>query len=206
MKKLKLIVFAVVAVLAGANTVQADSLKDLFGNKGLGDLVSAVTGNGDIELSALEGTWKATGPAVVLRSNDALEQAGGSAVASLAENKLKPYYEKLGLEGTTVTFDASGNYTLNVKGKTIKGRMTKNEDGTFTLSLTQNEQLKLGKLTSFTTYVQKTSNSMALSVDVKKLLEVLKLVSNTADLETINTAVKLLESYENVCLGLRFSK
>lgn len=206
MKTLKLIVFGIVAMMAGTGSVYADSLKDLFGNKGLGDLVNVVTGNGDIQLNSLEGTWKATGPAVVLRSGDALEQAGGSAVASLAENKLMPYYEKLGLEGSTVTFDASGNYTMTVKGKTIKGRLIKNDDGTFTLSLTQNEKLKLGKLNSFTTYVQKTSNTLALTVDVKKLLEVLKLVANTADLETINTAIKLLESYDNVCLGLRFSK
>ncbi len=206
MKTLKLIVFGIVAMMAGTGSVYADSLKDLFGNKGLGDLVNAVTGNGDIQLNSLEGTWKATGPAVVLRSGDALEQAGGSAVASLAENKLMPYYEKLGLEGSTVTFDASGNYTMTVKGKAIKGRLIKNDDGTFTLSLTQNEKLKLGKLNSFTTYVQKTSNTLALTVDVKKLLEVLKLVANTADLETINTAIKLLENYDNVCLGLRFSK
>lgn len=206
MKTLKLIVFGIVAMMAGTSSVYADSLKDLFGNKGLGDLVNAVTGNGDIQLNSLEGTWKATGPAVVLRSGDALEQAGGSAVASLAENKLMPYYEKLGLEGSTVTFDASGNYTMTVKGKAIKGRLIKNDDGTFTLSLTQNEKLKLGKLNSFTTYVQKTSNTLALTVDVKKLLEVLKLVANTADLETINTAIKLLENYDNVCLGLRFSK
>lgn len=206
MKTLKLIVFGIVAMMAGTGSVYADSLKDLFGNKGLGDLVNAVTGNGDIQLNSLEGTWKATGPAVVLRSGDALEQAGGSAVASLAENKLMPYYEKLGLEGSTVTFDASGNYTMTVKGKTIKGRLIKNDDGTFTLSLTQNEKLKFGKLNSFTTYVQKMSNTLALTVDVKKLLEVLKLVANTADLETINTAIKLLESYDNVCLGLRFSK
>ena len=170
MKTLKLIVFGIVAMMAGTGSVYADSLKDLFGNKGLGDLVNAVTGNGDIQLNSLEGTWKATGPAVVLRSGDALEQAGGSAVASLAENKLMPYYEKLGLEGSTVTFDASGNYTMTVKGKTIKGRLIKNDDGTFTLSLTQNEKLKLGKLNSFTTYVQKTSNTLALTVDVKKLL------------------------------------
>ena len=206
MKTLKLIVFGIVAMMAGTGSVYADSLKDLFGNKSLGDLVNAVTGNGDIQLNSLEGTWKATGPAVVLRSGDALEQAGGSAVASLAENKLMPYYEKLGLEGSTVTFDASGNYTMTVKGKAIKGRLIKNDDGTFTLSLTQNEKLKLGKLNSFTTYVQKTSNTLALTVDVKKLLEVLKLVANTADLETINTAIKLLENYDNVCLGLRFSK
>lgn len=206
MKTLKLIVFGIVAMMAGTGSVYADSLKDLFGNKSLGDLVNAVTGNGDIQLYSLEGTWKATGPAVVLRSGDALEQAGGSAVASLAENKLMPYYEKLGLEGSTVTFDASGNYTMTVKGKAIKGRLIKNDDGTFTLSLTQNEKLKLGKLNSFTTYVQKTSNTLALTVDVKKLLEVLKLVANTADLETINTAIKLLENYDNVCLGLRFSK
>ena len=77
-------------------SAEAQDLKDLL--NGLGDVVKeTVAQNKTVTVAELKGTWKTTGPALVLKSGNIAQQAGGSAMTTAAEAKLKPYYKKLGL-------------------------------------------------------------------------------------------------------------
>lgn len=194
-----------VALLLGGQAAEADSLKNLLGGGNLGDVLTGLTGDKSLEVEDLAGTWKTTGPAVMLRSGNALEKAGGVALSTAAESKLRPYYDRLGVDNTVITIDKSGNYSMTIKGLPVRGRIIKNSDGaTFTLTFTPSGKVR--KFNSLTAYVQKSGNSMAIAVDMSKLLPILSKVASAADLSMISTAVKLLESYDNVCIGFRMQQ
>lgn len=74
-------------------SAEAQDLKDLL--NGLGDVVKeTVAQNKTVTVAELKGTWKTTGPALVLKSGNIAQQAGGSAMTTAAEAKLKPYYKR----------------------------------------------------------------------------------------------------------------
>lgn len=210
-KLLKIVACGLSAVaVCGTGTAKADSLKDLLNGK-LGQTIGNVVGetvaqNTTIDLADLEGEWKTTGPAVVLKSDNVLEQAGGAAVTSTVEEKLKTYYDKLGISNTTMKFDAEGNFTLTIKKLPVKGKLTKDENGEFSIQLLSGVSKLAKSDRTMTAYVQKAGNSMSITADVKKLLEIAEKVASKADSSTINTALKMLESYDHVCLGFRLTK
>lgn len=74
---------------------------------------------------------------MVLKSGNIAQQAGGSAMTTAAESKLKPYYKKVGLLNTSCVFDSEGNFTLTVKKAPIKGKLTANSDVTFKCNYSQ---------------------------------------------------------------------
>lgn len=121
--------FLCIAFVLYAGTAKADSLKDLLGGD-LGNLGNAlgnmaqetIAQNKDLKISDIEGTWIASGPAVSLKSENMLEQAGGAAIAGIAENKIMPYYEKLGIDGSQIVFDADGKFTLTIKNFPLKAQ------------------------------------------------------------------------------------
>lgn len=61
-------------------------------------------------------------------------------------------------------------------------------------------------LRTMNAYLQKTSNSLSLTVDAKKLLDIVEKVASKADSSIIGTATKLLDSYDQVCIGLKLQK
>ncbi len=84
-----------------------------------------------------------------------LKQAGGKAAGAAIETKLKPYYQKYGLTGATLTIDNSGNFQLKIKKLTLKGTVTQgSEKGIFEFKFNAAGKISLGKVK---TYVQKTS-------------------------------------------------
>lgn len=205
MKKImKFVLCLAAALFVSGQSAEADTLKDLFGGGKLGDVLTGLAGDKNLTVESLAGTWKTTGPAVMLRSGNALEKAGGVALSTAAESKLRPYYDRLGIDNTVITIDKSGNYTMTLKRLPVRGRIIKNSDGTFTLTFTPSAKVK--KFNSLTTYVQHSGNSMAIAVDMSKLLPILSKVASVTDMSMISTAVKLLESYDNVCIGFRLQK
>lgn len=212
MRKFTKIVLCGAAFALCCGTASAeDALSKLFSGSGLGGVLGnvvqeTIAQNKPLEVADLEGTWVTTGPAVVLKSGNVLEQAGGAAVAGMAEDQIRPYYDKLGLDNTVMTFDAQGNFTITIKRIPVKGKLVKAEDGSFSLQLLSG----VGKLKkdacSMTAYVQKAGNETSLTADVKKLLGILETVAGKTDLKTIKTAVDMLGKYEHVCLGFRLRK
>ena len=135
-----------------------------------------------------------------------LEQAGGAAIAGIAENKIMPYYEKLGIDGSQIVFDADGKFTLTIKKLPVKGTISKQDDGTFKMEFLSGIGSIAENLRTMNAYLQKTGNSLSLTVDAKKLLDIVEKVASKADSSIIGTATKLLDSYDQVCIGLKLQK
>ena len=186
-------------------SAEAQDLKDLL--NGLGDVVKeTVAQNKTVTVAELKGSWKTTGPALVLKSGNIAQQAGGSAMTTTAEAKLKLYYKKLGLLNTSCVFDSEGNFTLTVKKAPIKGKLTANSDGTFKMQLLSTIAGLTNDEHSMTVYVQKVGNEMSISMDVKKLMTIVQAVAKKGDLKTINTVTSMLSNYDHICIGFRMKK
>ena len=204
--------FLCIAFVLYAGTAKADSLKDLLGGD-LGNLGNAlgnmaqetIAQNKDLKISDIEGTWIASGPAVSLKSENMLEQAGGAAIAGIAENKIMPYYEKLGIDGSQIVFDADGKFTLTIKKLPVKGTISKQDDGTFKMEFLSGISIA-ENLRTMNAYLQKTSNSLSLTVDAKKLLDIVEKVASKADSSIIGTATKLLDSLRSSLHRIEIAK
>lgn len=206
MKKLILLTIAIAAMCA--QPCKADDLKSILGKitgSDIGNVVSGIIGNDEFDVSNLEGSWKATGPAVMFKSDDLLQKAGGSAISTAVEKKLKPYYTKLKLDKSAFTFDGSGNFTMTVNSKSIKGTISKNSDGSYALKFGSSEiASKLGGDKSVTVYLQLSGNTLSIAGDVKKMIELAKKFSNLSS--TLNSLVKFLVKYDEICIGVKYTK
>ena len=165
-----------------------------------------ISQNTTVSLSDLEGTWTASSPAVVFKSSNLLQQAGGAAVTTSIEKKLKTYYKKLGLLNSTIKIASDGSFTMTLKKIPVTGTLTANSDGTFKLQLLS----KLSSLSksdkSMTVYIQKSGSEMSMTMDVKKLVNILEAIGSKTDLKTLNTITSLLSKYDGICVGFRYTK
>ena len=204
---MKLILCAITLAILSMPQAKAD-WTDLLGN--LGNLVSETVAQNtakNLTVADIEGTWQVTGPGVVLKSENVLEQAGGAALTASVEEKLLPYYQRFGVIGATMTFDKDGNFTLHLKWP-VNGTIAKNEDGSWQVRLGSSKGL--GKISassrSMTAYVQKSNGEMTITVDVKKVVEILKKVTSKKEQSMLNSALSMIENYDHVCMGFRMKK
>lgn len=224
MKKLKMILLAVL-VAAGCNLAPAQSLSDILGKIGqaagkgsssgsssgsgiggtLGNLLEGVFSTSNLTVDDLKGTWTSTGPAVCFQGDDLLKKAGGIAAAATIESKLDPYFTQYGLTGAVLTVDENANFTLTVKKVKLKGTVTPSstgEKGVFDFNFTALGKVKLGGVK---TYVQKTSGSMDVMFDAKKLMSIISAVAKISNISTLQTLSSLLNSYDGLCVGFKMS-
>ena len=200
----KLIVAA--ALIAGSLTVPtyAFDLKDILGNAGTAveGLVGGLLTQSDITVQQMAGTWTATGSAVCFQSENFLKKAGGSAAASTIESKLDPYFKQYGLTGSVLTIDANGNFTLKVKGISLKGVVTKRNDGNFDFAFTPFGKTKLGSIKA---YVEKPVSGLNVMFDASKLKSLLSTIVGLTGNKLASTAGDLLKSYDGLCVGFAFN-
>ena len=208
MKKVTKRVLVAILTIIGINTTNAQSLSDLFsGDLGgtLGNIIEGVFTSSNIDIADLEGEWTITGPAVSFKSDDFLKNAGGLAAASMIETKIEPYYTKYGLTGAKLVIDTEGNYSLQIKNKyNISGTITRSEgaaQGTFDFNFGF-----LGKkVTSLTTYVQKTPKTMDIMFDASKFKTIISAIANISGMRLAKTASSLLNQYEGLCIGFKLT-
>ena len=211
MMKLKSAKFLSVVLALGlfSSTANADSLKDLFG-KIKGSDIADVAGQlikKDLTTSDLAGTWITNAPAVLFKSNDAMQNAGGVALSKVVEKKLLPLYSKIGVDKAVMVIDAEGNFTLTVKGYDIKGVLVDMEGNLFEMKLGQADVAnKLGKNSQLILTAEKNTKGLALTADASKLVEILNKISSRTDKKSIKAAMNVLNSYDQVCIGYRFVK
>ncbi len=192
-----------------SSTANADSLKDLFGKiKGsdIADVASQLIKK-DLTAKDLAGTWITNAPAVLFKSNDAMQNAGGVALSKVVEKKLLPLYSKIGVDKAVMVIDAEGNFTLTVKGHDIKGVLVDMEGNLFEMKLGQADVAnKLGKDSQLILTAEKNTKGLALATDASKLVEILNKISSKTDKKSIKAAMNVLNSYDQVCIGYRFVK
>ena len=196
------------AVLAASTLVSnAQGLGDILkgiGSGSTGDILSGVIEGvftkSNLTLQDLVGEYTSEGPAVTFKSENLLQKAGGIAGAATIESKLKPYYEKYGLTGMTLTVDQDANYSMKIKGITLKGDITKNDsDGTFDFNFNV-AGIKLGK---FTAYVEKSGSTLKLMFDATKLKSFISTVTKITGNSMASTVGSILDSYDGACIGFK---
>lgn len=201
-KKLALSLSLLVSTMA----MNAQNLGDILGGLGgknsgdiIGSLIEGVFTKTNLTLDELIGEYVSQGPAVTFKSESLLQKAGGLAGASKIESELKPYYEKYGLTGMTLTVDSTYNFSMKVKGIGIPGEITKNDDGTFEFHFKV-----LGiKIGSFTAYIEKSGSTLKLMFDATKLKNLLSQIVKLTGNSMATTVATILDSYEGACIGFR---
>ena len=159
------------AVLLASAGAQAQNLSDILGALGnlggnssqtttsgkgggntLGNLLEGVFSSSNITVQDLAGVWTSNGPAVCFQSENMLKKAGGIAAAAMVEKELSPYYSKLGLNGTVITIQTDGTFSMKTKMLTLNGTITQSDKGKGVFDF--NFTLLGIKLASATTYAE----------------------------------------------------
>ncbi len=213
MKSIRYIIIAV-ALLTGLRASASGDLKDLLNSVtsgqstdkesnplgSLGSILSNLTASSNFELADLQGTWVYESPAVTFKSDNVLQKAGGATAASTIEAKIAPYYEKAGITALQLTVDAENKFTMKLKRGTLKGTVTKDEDGNLEFNFNAFGKIKLGKISAYAT---KSGNTLNLTFDVSKLISIVKTVSSVSGISSLNTISSLLSSYEGIYAGFK---
>lgn len=211
------------AVLLASAGAQAQNLSDIFGALGnlggnssqtttsgngggntLGNLLEGVFSSSNITVQDLAGVWTSNGPAVCFQSENMLKKAGGIAAAAMVEKELSPYYSKLGLNGTVITIQTDGTFSMKTKMLTLNGTITQSDKGKGVFDF--NFTLLGMKLASVTTYAEKTSKTLNIMFDASKLKNLLSAVSKVVNIKTLSAITKILDMYDGLCVGFRTEK
>lgn len=199
MKKIHAI--AVVLLAAVLSAPLASAVNPLDALKGA---IGAVIGGSGTSKTIPEGTFKYAGPAVSFKSDNALQNLGGAAAGTALESKLAPYYTKLGLTSMTFTAGSDSTFVMTVKKMNLKGTIEYgSEAGVCVLHLQG-----LGKIVGgqFTARWQMVGNSLSLTFDISKLVELLSKIAAVSGKISLTSLTKVLQSYDGVYAGFRLEK
>lgn len=210
MNKIKALFMAMALMIGATASAQGlgDLLKGLGGGSGnsdigstIGNVLSGVFSKSDLTLQDLVGEYKSEGPAITFKSDNFLQKAGGIAGASALESKLQPYYEKYGLIGMPITIDGDGNFTMTIKGIKLSGTVEpKAEQGEFTFHVKVAGKMQIGQ---FTTYIEKSGQTLKLMFDANKLKDLLSTVGKMSGMSIAKTMTSLLDSYDGANIGFK---
>ena len=211
-------IIIVLALLTALPAMASGDLKDLLNSVtsgksssdnnsnplgSLGSVISNLTASSSFELADLQGTWDYQSPAVTFQSDNVIQKAGGAAAASTIEGKMAPYYEKAGITSLQLTVDAENNFTMKLKRWSLKGTVSKDEQGNLEFNFSAFGKIKLGKVSAFAT---KSGNTLNLTFDVSKLISIVKSVSSVSGISSLNTISSLLSSYDGIYAGFKLNR
>lgn len=169
----------------------------------LTSILSAVLGSSStLSEEDLVGTWNYTGTDCVFESESLLLSAGGEVAAAQLEEQLDTYLAKVGIkEGAcSYTFDADGNFSSVIGGKTLSGTYTLNADeNTMKLSYMKG-------VVSTTVHVAKSGSTLSILYESDKLLTIVKAASSLTGNSTLSTLSSLLDNYDGLLVGLEMTK
>lgn len=199
MKK-NIFIVAFFTFLAFSINMNAQSLSDIFNNKNVSKVVSAVAGD-KIKDYNIVGKWTYDGSAVELKSSNILKNAGGKLATSTIENNLDKQFSKAGINKGSATFNFQNDSTFTV---TLKN---KTQQGTYSIDKTNNKLnlTFLGKAT-MSGNITKTNNQMILTFDADKLVNIISYMSKVSNNSNLNTISSLLSSYDDVRTGFTLTK
>lgn len=188
------------AVLVMSVGAQAQSLKDI-----LGGVVNAVKGSTTTEQSIV-GEWGYTQPALALKSDNVLAQAGSSLMSGTIEKKLATYYEKVGLKAgsAAITLTEDKQFTLTMGKRTLQGTY-EFDDATkaLTLNFTTKTSVKIGKIKG---EAQLSGGDLKLLFAADKMLKIIKGLSAVSNNSSIAAISQVADQYDGMSLGMTFAK
>ena len=148
------------------------------------------------------GTWTYQEPAVQFSSDNLLAKAGGSVASAKVVEKIKPYFEKVGIkEGKMIlTLNEDNTCTYTLKNKTYEGTYTYDSS---------NDQITI-KTTSMsfpTAYVSVSGNQLSLTFDSTKILNLVQSAGSLAgSSSTLSTISQIATAYDGMKTGFLFTK
>ncbi len=146
------------------------------------------------------GTWTYQEPAVVMTSDNVLENLGGKVAANALEKRLKTNLEKYGFKSgaITMTFDADGNFTQKFKKRTLKGTYTIED---------KNVVLKYGgQVSQIVGTTQIDGNDLLIVMDATKLLKYVKILGSLSQNTALKGATTILGNMKGMECGLKLTK
>lgn len=190
-----------VAALAMSNAkAEAQSLKDL-----LGGLVGAVAGKTTTE-QTIVGEWSYAKPAIALKSDNVLAQAGSSLMSGTIEKKMAPYYEKVGLKAgsASISLTEDKHFTLTMGKRTLQGTYEfDSATNALTLNITTKTSIKIGKVKG---EAQLSGGDLKLLFAADKMLKIVKGLSAVSNNSSIEALSKVADQYDGLSLGMTFAK
>lgn len=192
----------IVAALLCGCSFSASAVNPL---EAISGIVGAITSTDKFDIASLEGTWKYKSPAITFKSDNALNNVGGAAASATIEAKLASYYKKLGLNSAVFTFDAAGNFSLELKKITLKGTVSKDDDaGALTFHFASSSGYNIGAVSAFAT--KDATGVLQLTFDASRVIDIVSKVAQYANNSTLSTVSTLLNSYDNIYAGAKFKK
>lgn len=215
----KLIVI-ILSLFVSSVALQAQTLKSILGGlksatgtdtttttsaaqSGLGSILGGLLGTSNFDAKDLVGTWKYTGPAVTLDSDNALKKIGGAAATAAIEKKIEPYYKRAGVTNLVFTVDEELNFTMKMGLGVAKGTIEKDENGQLIFNFKAFKKVNLGKVKA---NAIKTGSSLSLTFDVSRLKQVVDKVSSLAGNTTIKSLSSILSSYDGIYMGFKLNQ
>lgn len=200
------------APAASASPDITDLLKGAASKIGGGDGTTALSGlkgavegmiaKSDLTAADLVGDYKYSAPAISLQSDNALQKLGGSAATGVIVDKLAPYYQKAGLTSMTATFREDGTCEFKVKKATVTGTYERNESGDFTFNFKAVKKIPLGNMNA---HVEKIGKKLTLTFDASKLIKLVNAVASVSGQSSLQTAAKMLNSYDGLYAGFELT-
>lgn len=213
---MKKLFFTFAALIAFAFSASAQfNLKDAVnalsgsssGQSTAGDVVSTIgglLGGNKVDIKSLTGTWAYSAPAVTFESDNLLKKAGGAAASSVIVNKIKPYYQKFGVPGTTIEIKADSTMTITKGKMKVSGTLEpQSEAGKFLLNIKALGKVPAGKIT---VYISGNSNKIQITAAADKLLSLVSKIGKLSGNSTLKTVSSIADSYEGLNLGMEMTK
>jgi len=194
MRKIQLVLVAVACTLL-VSCGNMNQVLSAIQNGGVINAITSVIGLDKVSAQNLVGSWTYNGPGCAFTSENLLAKAGGEVAAAQIEEKVKPYYDQVGISAsnTQITFNQDGTFSSRIAGTNFSGTYTFDESS---------QQIKLkGMLLSINCYTKREINGISILFEAKKLLTVLQTMSalsGRADLQTIGD---LSKQYDGVRIG-----
>ena len=194
MRKIQLSLVAVACMLL-TSCGNMNHVLSAIQNGSVINAITSVIGLDKVSTQNLIGTWTYSGPGCAFTSENLLAKAGGEVAAAQIEEKVKPYYDQVGISAsnTQITFKQDGSFSAKIAGTNFSGTYTFDE---------ASQQIKLkGLLLSINCYTKREINGISILFEAKKLLTVLQTMSalsGRADLQTISD---LSKQYDGVRVG-----
>ena len=200
MKKIKIGLWALASLVMVSCGNMGQVMSAMTNGKGLGNAVKSVIGLDKVKAQQLIGDWKYKGPGCAFTSENLLAKAGGEMAAVQIEEKVKPYYQQVGLsaENTFISFKEDGTFSSQIAGTPFNGQYTFDE-------ATQKITLK-SLFFSVNCYAKKEVGGISILFEANKLLTLLQTVAAFSGNKDLQTISDLSKKYDGVRIGFDMNK
>ena len=179
--------------LGNSNSGNSGLLSGIFG------ILGNVLGMG-FTSDDLQGNWTYNAPSAAFTSEKAYNNAGGAAATTNLVSSLAPTYQNMGINksNTAFNFGSNNTFTAKVGGIPFTGTYTYNEK-TGEITLKTGTQTIKGNVT-------KTQNGMGLMFDAKQMVSMLQNVGQVTNKAAVDAVSQLAKSTDGARVGFELTK